>query len=358
MSAGTNAAPDLRLADSGFSCQGSYPGFQAQLWDHDLLYASYGYTLLYSQIQAPENGWKSLGTFRPVWWRNLSVSNRLTARWLRDGFHALAVLPDGHYVGAVADGIIGMTPGETEFRISHQLRNATVRTFAVTPDQKVVWGEWFHNPGPREARLYISEDQGLTWEVAYTARHRGVGGIHTVVLDGSDDAILVVITDGELPSRMLRMSCDLREIVPVLSDREGLRVGAVVPTKDAVYFAAEGPKGNYSLNRLERTGGLAPLTTICGPATSGCQVGDWVFFATELGSNLAGSNDSLSIYGSPNGRIWRRVLEWGPRLLKRRIQSARCFLAPGRNATSVLAVTVEGLLRRGPETTLWSSSPA
>ncbi len=360
MTAGTNAKPAMALADWG-QCRSSYPGLQAQLWDKDVLYASHGYTLLSCQMeagdlgQASENRWQVVGTFRPSWWRNLSSSTRLTARWFADGLHALAVFPDSHYVGAVAEAVVRMAPGEHEFSVSHVLRNASLRSFAVTLDQKVVWGEWFHHPGAREARVYVSEDQGLTWEVAYTARHSGRGGFTTVVVDASEDAILAIITDAELPSRMLRISSDFGKVESVLSDREGLCVGAVVPTKDGVYFAAEGPKGRYSLNRLERTGALTRLVSIPSPVTSGCQVGDWVFFATEGAATLPKSKQSVGIYGSPNGHIWHQVLAWGGG--KGIFLRARCTVAPGKNTSSVLAVSADGVFRAGLETALWSMPP-
>ena len=78
------------------------PGLRALAWDGDWLYASRGYNLLRAQVQVPSNlHWQHVADFRPSWKRRWSVTNRLTARLFRDGFHALAVLPSGGLVNHI-----------------------------------------------------------------------------------------------------------------------------------------------------------------------------------------------------------------------------------------------------------------
>ena len=87
-------------------------GTRALAWDGNTLYISRAYKLLRASIDNfSALKWQEVGEFRPAWARRLSVSNRLTARLLRDGFHALAVLPSGGLVAALP-GVIGtLGPG-------------------------------------------------------------------------------------------------------------------------------------------------------------------------------------------------------------------------------------------------------
>src|SRR6267142_4633980 len=80
-----------------------FPGLRALSWSGDLLYASRGYQLLRARIQNPSNSlnWQSVANFRPTLRRRVSVTNNLTARLFRDGFHALAALSSGALVAAV-----------------------------------------------------------------------------------------------------------------------------------------------------------------------------------------------------------------------------------------------------------------
>ena len=128
--------------------------------------------------------WEHVARYPPVWWRNLSVSSRLTFRLFRDGFHALAVLASGHIVAAVPGAILTLAPGEDEFRVSHRiLRGTRPLHIAVTPDDHVFWGEYFDNPGRDEVHIYASADRGATWNVAYTFPRGAIRHVHNIVYD-------------------------------------------------------------------------------------------------------------------------------------------------------------------------------
>src|SRR4029077_15394128 len=77
-----------------------FPGLRVLAWSGDQLYASRGYQLLRSTIQNPTDNlsWHPVAAFHAPWRRQLSVSNSLSARLFRDGFHALAILPSGALV--------------------------------------------------------------------------------------------------------------------------------------------------------------------------------------------------------------------------------------------------------------------
>src|SRR5579863_3160274 len=93
-----------------------FPGLRALAWSGDQLYASRGYQLLCARIQnASAITWQPVATFRPTLRRRLSVRTNLTARLFRDGFHALAVLPNGALVAAVPGAIVTLRPSESEF---------------------------------------------------------------------------------------------------------------------------------------------------------------------------------------------------------------------------------------------------
>src|SRR5579859_1999479 len=87
------------------------PALRALAWNGDVLYASHGYQLLRATVKDPSTlNWDPVASFRPTWKRRLSVTNRLSARLFRDGFHALAVLPSQRLVAAVPGSIIALGP--------------------------------------------------------------------------------------------------------------------------------------------------------------------------------------------------------------------------------------------------------
>src|SRR5437879_5675476 len=82
---------------------GAFPGMRALAWDRDVLYASRGYELYSAETFNHEIKWRLVASYRPQWWRNVTSQTTLSFRLVRDGFHALAVLPQGNLVVAVPD---------------------------------------------------------------------------------------------------------------------------------------------------------------------------------------------------------------------------------------------------------------
>src|SRR5271165_1720901 len=172
----------------------TFPCLRALAWDGDLLYASRGYELLASR--APEFQWRTVGRYRPEWWRNVTSRNRLSFRLVRDGFHALAILPSGNIVAAVPGAIATLPVGEEEFEITHRLMRGT-RPLHITgtPDGRVFWGEYFDNPGREEVYIYASADQGMTWQVAHTFECRAIRHVHNILYDRWENCLWICTGD-------------------------------------------------------------------------------------------------------------------------------------------------------------------
>ncbi|HTT25151.1 MAG TPA: hypothetical protein VMG82_39920 [Candidatus Sulfotelmatobacter sp.] len=127
-----------------------------------------------------------MADFRPSLRRRASVTNRLTARLFRDGFHALAVLRGGVLIGAVPGSIVTLLPGQNEFHETHAITRGT-RPLHITavPNGIVYWGEYFDNAGRDEVHIYASVDDGETWGPAYTFPKGAIRHIHNIVHDTS-----------------------------------------------------------------------------------------------------------------------------------------------------------------------------
>src|SRR5580765_8004463 len=170
-----------------------FPGLRALAWDGTKLYAGSGYRILCSSIQNPAHvEWEPVADFRPGIRRRLSVANRLSARLFRDGFHAMAVLPSGELIGAVAGAIVTLRPNEREFRVTHRITRGT-RPLHITavPSGAVYWGEYFDNAARDEVHIYASADQGLTWNIAYTFPKGAVRHVHNIVHDPWEDCLWI-----------------------------------------------------------------------------------------------------------------------------------------------------------------------
>jgi dipeptidyl aminopeptidase/acylaminoacyl peptidase len=304
--------------------------------------------------------WQPVARYRPAWWRNLSVSSRLSLRLFRDGFHALATLTSGHIVATVPGAILTLTPGESEFRVSHRvLRGTRPLHIAATPDDHIFWGEYFDNAARDEVHIYASTDRGATWDVAYTFPRGAVRHVHNIVYDQWGDCLWVLTGDNGSECRILRVSCDFRNVETVLSGNQQARAVALVPTGDGLYFSSDTPLESNHVYRLDRAGVLTELARLSSSSIYGCRTGNGIFFSTMVEPSPANRDRNVRLYGSCDGVEWRSLTQWRkdswPMSL---FQFGNAILPDGRNTTDHLAVTTVAVRQDDLKTSLWRVVPA
>jgi hypothetical protein len=340
----------------------TFPRLRVLAWQDDVLYASRGYSLLRARVSPKPNStsdpagveWHHVARYSPAWWRNLSAVSRLTFRLCRDGFHALAVLGSGHMVAAVPGTILTLAPGETEFRPTHRvLRGTRPLHIAVTPEDHVFWGEYFDNPARDEVHIYASTDQGTTWNVAYTFPQGAVRHVHNIVHDEWAKCLWVLTGDNGPECRILRVSCDFRNVETVLAGHQQARAVAIVPTPEGLYFASDTPLESNHVYFLDRAGNLTELTPLSSSSIYGCRLGGSIFFSTMVEPSQTNLDCNVRLYGS-NGHNWRPLLQWKkdswPMSL---FQYGNILLPDGRNASGMLALTTVAVKGADLQTSLW-----
>jgi len=348
--------------ESSVTTVATYPGRRVLAWAGDVLYASCGYTLLKARITGTRSDWQTVGRFRPAWWRELTSANRLSARLVRDGFHALAVLPSGHLVAAVPGAIVTLRPGDSEFRISHTITRGTRPLHVMaTPEGNVLWGEYFDNARREEVRVYASRDCGESWEVGYTFPKGAIRHVHNVVYDEWEKCLWILTGDYGAECRILRAGCNFRSVEPVLSGNQQARAVALVPSAEGLHFSSDTPLEKNHVFLLDRQGKLTVQAELSSSSIYGCRVGNSLFFSTMVEPSKVNAERRVRVYAGHGGARWQPVLEWKKdRWPMRLLQYGNAILPDGENTTDYLAVTtiaVEGgdlmtaILRVGSERT-------
>jgi hypothetical protein len=328
---------------------------RALAWNKELLFASFGYTLLCADMSEVQPRWKSVGYFRPAWWRILTSSARLSYRLFRDGFHTLAVLPSGQFLAAVPGAIVTLLPGETEFRVSHEIiRGTRPLHVTATPEGHLFWGEYFDNQDREEVHIYASPDGGLTWEVAYTFVKGAVRHVHNIIYDEWERCLWILTGDNGPECKILRASIDFDRVDVVLSGHQQARSVAFIPMRDAVYFASDTPLEKNHIYRMGRNGSMVSVATIEGSSLCGCRVGSSMFFSTMAEPSAANGSRVIKVYRSSDGDHWQEFLEWQKDAWPMRLfQYGNAFLPDGYNSTDLLAVSTIAVAGADLETSVW-----
>jgi hypothetical protein len=321
-----------------------FPGLRALAWSGHHLYASRGYELLRARVEdARHITWQPVANVRTSLRRRLSVTNRFTARLLRDGFHALAILPSGAIIGAIPGSIIALRPGESEFRQTYPITRGT-RPLHITPTPGgiVYWGEYFDNAQRDEVHIYGSPDAGSTWSVAYTFPKGAIRHVHNIVHDPWSDCLWILTGDYGNECRILRASCDFSRVEIVMQGNQQARAVAAVPTEDALYFSSDTPLEPNHIYRLDRQRKLAQLAQISSSSIYGCHVGRQVFFSTMVEPSEVNPDRRVRVYGAEVNApaSWHPLLAWKKdRLPMGLFQYGNAFLPDGENSTLFLAVS-------------------
>lgn len=320
-------------------------GLRALAWSGDALYASRGYELIRAQVRDVPSGlnWQHVGRFRPSLRRKLSVSNRLTFRLFRDGFHALAVHPSGAIVGVVPGAIVTLRPGELEFQATHVIRRGTRPLHLMAlPSGTTFWGEYFDNPFREEVHIYASTDAGQNWNVAYTFPKGSIRHIHNLVYDPWESCIWVLTGDYGNECRIVRANSDFSRVETILQGKQQTRAAAALPCEDGLYFSSDTPLETNHVYRLDRQGSLSQLASLTTSSIYGCRVGSQLFFSTMVEPSEINRDRSVRVF---RGKVneperWQPILSWPKdRWPAGLFQYGNAFLPDGINSTHYLALT-------------------
>ncbi len=333
---------------------------RALAWSGDQLYAARGYQLLRARVEDPSNlKWEPVAIFRPELKRRLTVSNRITARLFRDGFHALAVLPTGGLIAAVAGAIVSMRPQQTEFCVAHTITRGT-RPLHITalPNDLVYWGEYFDNSARDEVHIYRSSD-GENWEIAYTFPRGAIRHVHNVVYDPWEDCLWVLTGDYGDECRILQVDCKFNRVETVLQGNQQARAVALVPMSDGLYFSSDTPLESNFIYCLDRTRKLIQLSPISSSSIYGCRVGAHVFFSTMVEPSQVNRDLRVRIYGSQtNPQDLRPLLEWRKDAWPLGLfQYGNAVFPDGNNTTPYLALTAVAVRSEDLVTSIYRIRP-
>jgi hypothetical protein len=331
----------------------SYPKTRVLTWEGDVLYACRRYEIVCLREGSLE--WEVVAHFRPAWWRTITSQTIIGYRLVRDGFHSLAVLADGIMIGAVPGAIVTRRPRETEFKVTHRvLRGMRPLHITATPSGRIYWGEYFDNRERSEVHIYVSDDRGLSWQVAYTFPAGSIRHVHNIIYDRWADCLWILTGDEGAECKILRASLDLRTVDSVISGNQQARAVAAIPTQEGLYLSTDTPYEQNHVYRLDRSGQLECVGNLNSSSIYGCCVGDAFFFSTMVEPSAVNTSREVQVVGAKKGSDWRTLLRWKKdRFSMKYFQYGNAILPDDENATRFLAVTTVAVEHDDMTTTLW-----
>lgn len=332
----------------------TFTNLRALAWSGQTLYASRGYTLLASE---PEHSfaWRDVGRFQPPTWRSLTSQTRLASRLVRDGFHALAVHPCGDLIAAVPGAIATLPPGEKNFLVTHRITRGTRPLhITATPDGRLYWGEYFDNAIRDAVHIYVSNDRGETWRVAYTFPKRSIRHIHNIIYDRWANCLWIFTGDYGPECRIIRAALDFSTMEVVVAGNQSARAVAAIVHEDGLYFASDTPLEQDYISHLDRGGVLRRLSAISSSSIYACRNRTGMFFSTMVEPSAVNHSCDVHLYCSASGAEWNVLASWRKdRWPMKFFQYGNASLPDGDNQTDFLAASTIAVEGADLQTTVW-----
>jgi|SRR5579864_622856 len=331
------------------------PKLRALAWEGDVLYASRGYELFRARATSEGFNWERVADYRPEWWRKLTSRSALGYRLVRDGFHALAVLPQGNLIAAVPGAIVTLHAGDAEFLVTHRLRRGRRPLhITTTPDGRAFWGEYFDNPDRDEVFIYGSSDAGITWSVAHAFSKRSIRHVHNILYDRWENCLWILTGDYGSECQILRASLDFKWFDEVLCGNQQARAVAAMIREEGIYFASDTPLEQNHIYFLGRGGRLQKLAAIPSSSIYACDNAAGMFFSTMVEPSKVNDSRTVALFGSENGLRWFQFAGWHKDAWSMKLfQYGNAFLPDGNNSTDFLAVSTIAVLGADLRTSIW-----
>lgn len=263
------------------------------------------------------------------WTRNFTLVRWLTSR---DVCVELIPLPHDGAV-AVSAGYVWYRPdGAADFERVHKLRyygvgvGSGVRPpgFSRLKDGAIMYGEYWRNWEKDSANLYLSDDGGRTWEVAYTFGAGQIRHVHGVQQDPYADRVWVCTGDWEQEC-LIAWSPDkgkTLEIVGRGGERHQMwRTCQLAFAEDAVFWGGDTGDEDAGIYRWDRKSGqVSKLAYVPGCILYATRLADGtVVMTTDREDADNEADDKTRLWVVPDGKTVRSITMGSyvrPRLFK------------------------------------------
>ena len=210
-----------------------------------------------------------------------------------------------------------------------------------------------------DGAIMRTTDRGATWHVAYTFPRGAIRHVHNIVFDEWANCLWVLTGDNGPECRILRFSCDFKNVDTVLSGDQQARAVALVPTPEGLYFSSDTPLESNHVYRLDRGGMVAKVAALSSSSIYGCRAGGGIFFSTMVEPSQSNLDPNVQLYGSGDGLDWRSLMQWPKDFWPMSLfQYGNAILPDGRNKTEFLALTTVAVNRDDLATSIWRVRPS
>ncbi len=230
-----------------------------------------------------DSNWKYFGKITDLKY-SLASRIRLISRLFRAEVYFYKTLSDGNKIAIARKGLFKYDEESRRFRKCFDIiRGSRPLNFCEDKEGNIYFGEYYHNAERNSVHIYMSEDKGSSWKIAYTFPEKSIRHIHGVYYDKYTSAVWV--STGDLNGEcIIGYTTDkFATFNTVFRGGQEYRVCNLLFFEDKIVYATDSETDHNYIRRFDRkTLEFENVASIQSSVISSVKVGDKCFFSTTV----------------------------------------------------------------------------
>ena len=270
---------------------------------------------------------------------------RIGRRLFRWHLQAMEILPSGARVVVGRTGLHRCDAGAVTLERVFPIRRGS-RPLGLASNEagSVVFGEYGRNPERREIHLYVSRDEGRTFEIGHTFPPGDVRHVHGVVHEPRSGGFWVLAGDTDAECGIGFLERDLATFRWVVRGAQTLRAVQVIRSGDALVYGTDSEIAENAIVRLDvRTGAIERLRSVDGSSLFGAAFGPAALISTCVEPSEVNRSRRSTLYASRDLSSWEPIAHADKDAWPSIFQFGTFVLAQSRSSRAIALVSGQAL---------------
>jgi sugar lactone lactonase YvrE len=245
-------------------------------------------------------------------WRRKLGRARLLHRLLRLELYRLAVTPHGTIVATSREGLLRCDPGATSFLIAYaDARSKRPISLCIDGQGRIYFGEYFGNPLREPVRIFMSQDEGRSWQVCYEFPAKSIRHVHGLIYDSARDRIWVMTGDYGQEAQIGWATPGFTHYQVLAQGSQQTRACDGICTPQGLIYATDTPLEQNHVYQLDaETGARSACADIQHSVLFMGQGCGGMFLSTIVEPSEANLTSSVHVWFSADGKTWHEVFTY------------------------------------------------
>jgi len=229
-----------------------------------------------------------------------------TRRFIRAEITSFYHLMNGDKIAVAKKGLFLQKNGTKIYEKCFAMpRGSKPLNLCFASSGNIYFGEYFQNMEKQAVNIYCSEDNALTWHIAYTFATGNINHIHGLFFDRYTNRIWVATGDRENECIIGYTEDEFKTFIEVFRGGQEYRTCQLFFYKDFIVFGTDTQYEQNVIKMFDRkTLEMAELQKVQGSVIKGGQVGDVAFISTTVEPSKVNTDRYAHLWVTKDGLHW------------------------------------------------------